>query len=65
MITIGSLVSFLTFGYFENEGNSQIVQEKIIRRTYKLMSFNQTTPAELFKRKVDMQEYGAALQIAK
>lgn len=65
VFTIGNLVSFLSFGYFENEGNSQIINEKIIRRIYKLMSFNQTTPAELFKRKVDMQEYGAALQIAR
>ncbi|CAG2205929.1 NBAS [Mytilus edulis] len=38
---------------------------KIINRTYRLVCLKSTTPEELYTRKIDHEEYGEALELAK
>ncbi|CAB3379605.1 Hypothetical predicted protein [Cloeon dipterum] len=38
---------------------------KIMKRTYRLLGLKSTTPEELYSRKIDNEEYGEALQLAR
>eukprot|EP00794_Sanderia_malayensis_P009896 gene9896-10909_t len=38
---------------------------KYLQRTYRLVSLKSTTPEELYSRKIDLEEYGEALDLAK
>ncbi|XP_077864079.1 NBAS subunit of NRZ tethering complex-like, partial [Saccoglossus kowalevskii] len=38
---------------------------KVIERTYRLVTLRETTPEELYTRKIDLEEYGEALALAK